>query len=174
MRSGQISIQHSWKAAAVHHRWCRDHFLSGGGGRLALENTARHFEDDSRKSRDQPAALARRVGSHLLAEAMEGGRTIVVFCRQTYAEHPTSTLRVLTGQVPANDIVSAGKKATVWTISTLDARLLADTPNPLVRARSIDLTTLESTRVYVSSPPAKERPKSPDLRLGRRCLIDRC
>src|ERR687898_918660 len=79
--------------------------------------------------------------------------------------------------MPANDIVSDRKESTVGTFSAFDARLLAHATNPLVGTggsvtRPARLAALASTRVHVVTA-SEERPKQGDLRLRRRCPIDR-
>ena len=91
--------------------------------------------------------------------------------------HEGLSLGVTTGQVPANDVVRDRKEPTVRTFSAFDARLFAHATDPLVGAcggvaRPARFAALESPRVHVVAA-SEERPEKSDLRLRRRCLIDR-
>ena len=60
------------------------------------------------------------------------------------------------GQVPANDVVGDRNEPAVWTLGTLDARLLAEPADPFVCAgwrvaRFPRLSILEATRIDVTS-----------------------
>ena len=81
----------------------------------------------------------------------------------------TAGLRVVAGQMPANDVVGHRKESAIGTLSALDARLLADAAHPLVGARGriarlARLPALESTRVDVVAT-AEQRTEQRDLGL---------
>src|SRR5207249_11354916 len=62
--------------------------------------------------------------------------------------------RITSGEVPADDVVGDRQEAAVGAFRTLDPRLLADAPDPFIRARrcvpgSPGLAALETSRVHV-------------------------
>src|SRR5687768_15072778 len=73
-----------------------------------------------------------------------------------YAHHEVAALRVAAGKVPRNNLIGNRKELAVWTIRTLDARLLANPADPFVAtSRRIScpagLATLKTPGIEIAS-----------------------